>query len=428
MRKICKFIALSLLFFNFCGFAEAGVFRDVQTENSNQTAIDFLHELEIVAGYVDGNFKPEGKVNRVELLKILIESKNLDKEIEGYGNCFPDVLEQWFAPYVCYAKEKGWVKGYQNGYFRPGNAVSKVEALKMMVNVFGIEVYTTPDAPVYEDTEYSAWYYPYVKTMHRLGFLEETGVRFFPAEEITRGGASENIFRMLVLEKTKARRYKKDLNANLPEVERQFLSQQARVESEGVLVPIEKVVDGDTVDVLYQGEKVRVRISGINTPETVDFQEGVQCFGPEASARAKELLEGREVWLETNGELGKYGRLIGYLRLESGEDFGEKMIEEGFAWNYDTYPHERMKIYEQAEVVARENLSGLWASEVCGGLEMSVDEVGAPWVCSKNVYNCTDFVTRSEAQEVFDYCWGVVGKDVHKMDQDGDGEVCEGME
>lgn len=411
----------------FCGFAEAEYFSDVDQSNPNQTAINFLQNLGILKGYEDGSFVPEGNVNRAELLKILLETKNLSEKDKMYGDCFPDVLEEWFAPYVCYAKRQGWVDGYADGYFRPGNVVSRAEALKMMVNVLGIELYTIPAPPVYEDTEYSEWYYPYVKTAHRLGLLEEAGTEFFPGKEATRGEVSENIFRIIMLEKIGGLRYKKEMNAEVAEAERKFNSEKFKVKSKGVLVPVVKVIDGDTVDVTYKGEKVRVRISGINTPETVDFEEDVQCFGPEASARAKELLSGREVLLETEGEYGKYGRLIGYLRLENGEDFGEKMIEEGYAWSYDVYPHARLSIYEQAEIVARENARGLWSKETCDGLEMSVDEIGAPWICSKNIYDCGDFTDKSKAQEMFDYCWKITGQDIHKIDQDKDGEVCEGL-
>jgi len=44
--------------------------------------------------------------------------------------------------------------------------------------------------------------------------------------------------------------------------------------------------------------------------------------------------------------------------------------------------------------------------------------------CSSDVYNCADFTTQSEAQEVFDYCGPA---DIHRLDNDGDGVVCEGL-
>src|SRR3989344_1151435 len=54
-----------------------------------------------------------------------------------------------------------------------------------------------------------------------------------------------------------------------------------------------KVVDGDTVDLSINGKVERVRLIGMNTPETVDPRKPVECFGKEASNRAKELLTGK---------------------------------------------------------------------------------------------------------------------------------------
>jgi hypothetical protein len=48
-------------------------------------------------------------------------------------------------------------------------------------------------------------------------------------------------------------------------------------------------------------------------------------------------------------------------------------------------------------------------------------------VCSANVYNCSDFSTQAGAQACHDYCWGLVGFDVHELDSDGDGEACESL-
>ena len=60
-----------------------------------------------------------------------------------------------------------------------------------------------------------------------------------------------------------------------------------------------RVVDGDTIDVTVDGTEERVRLIGIDTPETVKPNTPVECFGPEASAHTKELLPaGTPVYLE----------------------------------------------------------------------------------------------------------------------------------
>ena len=114
------------------------------------------------------------------------------------------------------------------------------------------------------------------------------------------------------------------------------------------MVKINKVVDGDTIDVtidlgfdLYKKE--RVRIAGVDTPEkrTRDLEE--KALGLDATAWMKdkltETIKGDEeliIRTELKGGTGKYGRLLGWLYV--GEDdisLNEKMITEGYAWAYD---------------------------------------------------------------------------------------------
>ena len=114
------------------------------------------------------------------------------------------------------------------------------------------------------------------------------------------------------------------------------------------VVKINKVVDGDTIDVtidlgfdLYK--KARVRIAGVDTPQksTRDLEE--KALGLDATAWMKdkltETIKGDEeliIRTELKGGTGKYGRLLGWLYV--GEDdisLNEKMITEGYAWAYD---------------------------------------------------------------------------------------------
>lgn len=132
-----------------------------------------------------------------------------------------------------------------------------------------------------------------------------------------------------------------------------------------------KVVDGDTFDVEINGKTERLRMIGIDTPETVDPRKSVQCFGKEASNKAKELLGGQFVTLEsdpTQGDRDKYGRLLRYAFLSDGTNYGLLMISQGYAHEY-TYslPYKYQKEFKQAEVEARENNKGLWSSDTCSG-------------------------------------------------------------
>lgn len=126
---------------------------------------------------------------------------------------------------------------------------------------------------------------------------------------------------------------------------------------------VSNVVDGDTLDVRgADGTEVRVRLVGIDTPETVDPNRRVECEGPEASARMKELLLEKNVSLEAKPDEDKdpYGRLLRYVFL-SGKDIGAQMIEEGYAVSIcKKFPHPRCNTYEELEKKAMQAKLGRW--------------------------------------------------------------------
>lgn len=133
--------------------------------------------------------------------------------------------------------------------------------------------------------------------------------------------------------------------------------------SRGVSYRVAHVVDGDTIDVFMQGEATeRIRFIGIDTPETVDQRKSVQCYGPEASARMKELLTGKSVTLETKHDEDKddYGRFLRYVILDD-KDIGALMLEEGYARSLcAAFPHPRCSKYDALEHVARREKRGRW--------------------------------------------------------------------
>jgi len=137
------------------------------------------------------------------------------------------------------------------------------------------------------------------------------------------------------------------------------------------LYTVVKVIDGDTIDVVVQGKTERLRLIGVDTPETVDPRKTVQCFGVEASNKAKEILNGQRVKIEadvTQGNRDKYGRLLRYVFLADDTNFNQRMIEDGYAHEY-TYnvPHKYQTDFMAAEKNAREKKLGLWSDETCAG-------------------------------------------------------------
>ncbi len=134
---------------------------------------------------------------------------------------------------------------------------------------------------------------------------------------------------------------------------------------------VTRVVDGDTIKVLIDGEEESVRLIGVDTPETVHPNKPVECFGKEASAFTKKELEGTSIGLEgdlSQGDVDGYGRLLRYVITEDGLNFNEVLIFEGYAYEYTyddpyMYQEEFKKAQEQAQLHAR----GLWAEGVCEG-------------------------------------------------------------
>ncbi len=140
-------------------FAE-GAFTDID-ESIYKESIKNLKEIGVINGYDDNTFRPKNPINRAELLKLVFEA--LGQSMESEGNCFTDVKDQWFAPYVCGAKELGIVGGYEDGKFRPGHQTSMVEALKIVVEAFGV--------PLIEVDSGGQWYEPYVEFAHLNGIF-----------------------------------------------------------------------------------------------------------------------------------------------------------------------------------------------------------------------------------------------------------------
>ena len=138
------------------------------------------------------------------------------------------------------------------------------------------------------------------------------------------------------------------------------------------LYPVTRVVDGDTIDVDMAGTIERIRLIGINTPETVDTRRPVQCFGKEASAHMHELLDGKMVSLKKDsvtGDRDKYGRMLRYVYNEGDRDINAAQIEDGYAYEYtyhgQVYAHQAE--YKKLAADARTHSKGLWSENTCNG-------------------------------------------------------------
>lgn len=261
------------------------------------------------------------------------------------------------------------------------------------------------------------------------------------------------------------------------EAETSSTIEAAREEAEERLFDVVKVIDGDTITIKIDGKNETVRLIGIDTPETSDPRTGVQCFGKEATAKLKSVI-GKRVSIEKDvgeGERDKYGRLLAYIYNEEGTLLNKYLVAQGYAYEY-TYddPYKYQKEFKAAEVDAKTHKRGLWAPDACPepnapapaatktavpvqpaaaataqtapkeqeepiteSIQTKEESKPKPepetepvstssYTCSSNKYNCSDFKTHAEAQRVFEQCGGV-DNDIHKLDNNKDGEACESL-
>lgn len=129
-------------------------------------------------------------------------------------------------------------------------------------------------------------------------------------------------------------------------------------------VTIDYVVDGDTLDVVTaSGEVQRVRVLGVDTPETVKNDHPVECMGPEASSATAAIAgAGTEVTLVTDpnaDSIDNYGRRLGHIIAADGTHLGEELLTRGLATT-TSFPHSLTDTYHAVETQARDSGTGLW--------------------------------------------------------------------
>lgn len=126
------------------------------------------------------------------------------------------------------------------------------------------------------------------------------------------------------------------------------------------------VTDGDTFAVNMDGRTEKVRLIGVDTPETVKPNSPQECYGKIASDFTKHTLTDQTVRLEAdpiNQNRDRYNRLLRYAYLENGSLFNAKLISEGYAFAYLSFPFTKSEEFRQLQAKAREDGVGLWAGE-----------------------------------------------------------------
>jgi hypothetical protein len=162
-------------------------FPDVPTDYEYGTAVNYLNEQGVIAGYPDGTFGPDLRINRAEFTKIVLGSVQAVDLTPPTAPCFPDVpVNAWYAPFVCAAKTQGIIGGYPDGTFGPAREINLVESAKIVAGAY--------ELPITELQAGQAWYEPFLTVLADAHYLPTS---FYTADQaVQRGQFAEIIWRV----------------------------------------------------------------------------------------------------------------------------------------------------------------------------------------------------------------------------------------
>jgi len=135
--------ALAKIVVNVFGFevpasVSENPFPDVPKDAWYAPYVKVAKDNGITGGFPDGKFYPAENVDRASALKMLVVASGLDYLMSVAD--FPDVEQSdWFANYVGFAQKNGIVGGYADGTFKPGNLITRAEAVKMAVKLLELK-------------------------------------------------------------------------------------------------------------------------------------------------------------------------------------------------------------------------------------------------------------------------------------------------
>ncbi len=187
------------------------------------------------------------------------------------------------------------------------------------------------------------------------------------------------------------------------------------------------VSDGDTLKVVGDRGLVKIRLYGVDCPEKR------QEYGKQAARFTRELTEGKTVEVRPVAR-DRYGRTVAWVEVQ-GKSLNEALVESGYAWVYRRYC--RSQICDRLlglEAHARTRGRGLWRDPDPvppwdfrhGTGKVVALSSSSRCRCDADL-DCGDFSSWEAAQRCFETCFARTGRDVHRLDRDGDCVVCEGL-
>lgn len=128
---------------------------------------------------------------------------------------------------------------------------------------------------------------------------------------------------------------------------------------------VTQIIDGDTIEVDMNGVKEKIRLIGVDTPETHDPRKAVQCFGKAATAFTTELIGNQSVRLAADPQSSnrdRYQRLLRYVYLQDGRLVQAEIIKQGYGFAYTSFPFDKSQEFITLQKEAQADSRGLWSN------------------------------------------------------------------
>lgn len=176
-------------------------FSDVYPSDSLNESLDYLVENDVIEGYYDLTFRPLNLINRAEFTKMIVEGVIGEMpNADSYRDCFTDVADDWYAKYVCYAKEQGWIQGYDNSYFKPADNITRAEAVKILSEAYEWELSGDTIGSDFSDNVSGEWYYDYILKAEERELFDKLSSYISPHELISRRQMAILLYRTMKYE------------------------------------------------------------------------------------------------------------------------------------------------------------------------------------------------------------------------------------
>lgn len=190
-----------ILFFVFLLYkpAQAEVFKDIETNDNNLPYINYLVQKNIIQGFPDGNFHPQGEITRAQMAQMLVKACGKTPS-SSQTVSFSDVLPQhWAYNAINAAVQSGYIKGYPDGTFRPELPASRAEVAAMLLRLTSEEIPQINIADSVNDIK-NHWASLQVSVVLDANIMElsSTG-KFYPDQPANRAEVARGLAIMLIL-------------------------------------------------------------------------------------------------------------------------------------------------------------------------------------------------------------------------------------